>query len=62
MIGRLVEPVLIYQCKLANKGEYPYIGLLYSFRRCPYAMRARMALKYCGIRVDLREIELKSNE
>jgi glutathione S-transferase len=23
-------------------------------------MRARMALKYCGIRVDLREIELKS--
>ena len=22
---------------------------LYSYRRCPYAMRARMALKYAGI-------------
>ncbi|MDH5612787.1 MAG: glutathione S-transferase [Gammaproteobacteria bacterium] len=33
-------------------------AILYSFRRCPYAMRARMALKYSGIKVELREIDL----
>lgn len=33
--------------------------LLYSYRRCPYAMRARMALRYAGIAVDIREISLK---
>lgn len=43
-----------------NQDPTTTLGILYSFRRCPYAMRARMALKYCGIRVDLREIELKS--
>ena len=32
---------------------------LYSYRRCPYAMRARMALKYAGIAVDIIEIALK---
>ncbi len=33
--------------------------ILYSFRRCPYAIRARMALCYSGIEVDHREILLK---
>jgi glutathione S-transferase len=33
--------------------------VLYSFRRCPYAMRARMALRYAGIRCELREVELR---
>lgn len=33
--------------------------ILYSYRRCPYAMRARMALKYAGIQVEHREIELR---
>ena len=33
--------------------------VLYSFRRCPYAMRARMALSYSGIRVELREVVLR---
>ena len=33
--------------------------ILYSYRRCPYAMRARMALHYAGIAVDIREISLK---
>jgi glutathione S-transferase len=33
--------------------------ILYSYRRCPYAMRARMALKYAGIAVEIREISLK---
>lgn len=33
---------------------------LYSFRRCPYAMRARLALHASGLAVEHREIELKS--
>lgn len=33
---------------------------LYSFRRCPYAMRARLAIAYSGIKVELREVELKN--
>ncbi|QWE11917.1 glutathione S-transferase [Polynucleobacter sp. AP-Titi-500A-B4] len=34
--------------------------ILYSYRRCPYAMRARMALKYASIDLDHREIELRN--
>ena len=34
--------------------------ILYSYRRCPYAMRARMALCYAGLEVEHREIALKS--
>lgn len=34
--------------------------LLYTFRRCPYAMRARMALVKANINVELREIDLKA--
>ncbi len=33
--------------------------ILYSFRRCPYCMRAHMALKYTGLKVELREVDLK---
>ncbi|HAT1720788.1 TPA: glutathione S-transferase [Legionella pneumophila] len=33
---------------------------LYSFRRCPYAIRARMALKYAGIGVGIREVKLSN--
>ena len=33
--------------------------ILYSFRRCPYAMRARMALLQAGIQVELREVVLR---
>ncbi|MEL7184044.1 MAG: glutathione S-transferase [Pseudomonadota bacterium] len=33
--------------------------VLWSFRRCPYAMRARLALRSAGIRVELREILLR---
>lgn len=33
--------------------------ILYSFRRCPYAMRARLAIAYSQQRVQLREIMLK---
>lgn len=32
--------------------------VLYSFRRCPYAIRARMTLLYASITVELREVFL----
>ena len=37
--------------------KYP---ILYSFRRCPYAMRARLAIKASGLIVEIREVELKN--
>lgn len=33
--------------------------VLYSFRRCPYAIRARLAIKQSGTSVELREVVLK---
>ncbi|WP_072247754.1 glutathione S-transferase [Roseibaca calidilacus] len=35
------------------------IPVLYSFRRCPYAIRARLALAASGVQVELREILLR---
>ncbi|MGB5305814.1 MAG: glutathione S-transferase [Gammaproteobacteria bacterium] len=37
---------------------YP-LPVLYSFRRCPYAIRARMTLKYAATPVELREVVLR---
>lgn len=34
--------------------------VLYSFRRCPYAMRARLAIATAQIKVELREVELRN--
>ncbi|WP_427969548.1 glutathione S-transferase [Altererythrobacter sp.] len=34
------------------------LPILYSFRRCPYAMRARMALWISGTSCELREVKL----
>ena len=34
--------------------------ILYSFRRCPYAIRVRWALLNCGIKVELREVNLRN--
>ncbi len=36
------------------------LPILYSFRRCPYAMRARMALAHATKTVELREVVLKN--
>lgn len=33
--------------------------ILYSFRRCPYAIRARLALAVSGIAVEHREVKLR---
>ncbi len=35
------------------------IPVLYSFRRCPYAMRARLALQSSRLTVELREVVLR---
>ncbi|MGC2165075.1 MAG: glutathione S-transferase [Gallionella sp.] len=35
------------------------LPVLYSFRRCPYAMRARLALQASGIAYELREVSLR---
>jgi glutathione S-transferase len=35
------------------------LPILYSYRRCPYAMRARMALKLANVEVEIREISLR---
>ncbi len=34
--------------------------VLFSFRRCPFAIRARWALKMCEIEVEIREVDLKN--
>ena len=34
--------------------------ILYSFKRCPYAMRARMALKLANINCEIREVRLNN--
>ena len=38
----------------------PALPILYSFRRCPYAMRARLALASSGLSHELREVALRS--
>tara|TARA_B100001115_G_scaffold161138_1_gene135946 strand:+ start:209 stop:883 length:675 start_codon:yes stop_codon:yes gene_type:complete len=34
--------------------------ILFSFRRCPFAIRARWAIKMCELEVEIREIDLKN--
>jgi glutathione S-transferase len=43
-------------------GDSILLGILYSFRRCPYAMRARLALQLClpESSLVLREVVLKN--
>ena len=36
------------------------LPILYSFRRCPYAIRARMALIYADICVETQEVQLNN--
>ena len=36
------------------------LPILYSFRRCPYAMRARLAIAASGVQCELREVVLRN--
>ena len=42
----------------SQMSEIADLPVLYSFRRCPYAIRARMALRAAEITVTLREVDL----
>lgn len=44
------------QHSMMTKSNLP---ILYSYRRCPYAMRARMALQLADIPVEIREVSLR---
>ncbi|MEL7232090.1 MAG: glutathione S-transferase [Pseudomonadota bacterium] len=50
-------------CSPENAPDLPVtdrdLPILYSFRRCPYAMRARMALDVAGVKCHLREVVLR---
>lgn len=37
----------------------PVVPIFYSFRRCPYAMRARLAIVVSGVECELREVVLR---
>lgn len=45
-----------------NTHDYSHLPILYSFRRCPYAMRARLALYTAKISHEHREVDLKINQ
>ena len=36
------------------------LPILYSFRRCPYAIRARLALHAAGLNIEMREVALRN--
>ena len=40
---------------MKNAEQLP---ILYSFRRCPYAIRARLAIKISNVKIELREVKL----
>jgi glutathione S-transferase len=42
----------------SSSSPEPIYPIFYSFRRCPYAMRARLAIATAGVCVAIREIEL----
>ena len=44
---------------MADTCETRPLPVLYSFRRCPYAMRARLAIQVSGFHCELREIVLR---
>lgn len=50
----------VNKCKIVVLIMNRDLPVLYSFRRCPYAMRARLAIRHAMIKVELREIELRS--
>ena len=52
-----VSTILTPPSTLICDNTYP---VLYSFRRCPYAMRARLAIATAQVKVELREIELRN--
>lgn len=44
----------------ADHGHQLGLPVLYTFRRCPYAMRARLAIVAAGLKVEVRELVLRA--
>lgn len=51
---------LLVSIQLRTLPMTPSYHCLYSFRRCPYAMRARLGILFAELQVELREITLKN--
>jgi len=50
----------LHQFRLSDEGGHLMaLPILYSFRRCPYAMRARMSIVRTNFQVELREVILR---
>jgi glutathione S-transferase len=49
--------VMLRECNIGP--DLTALPILYSFRRCPYAMRARMALLVSGVACEVREVKLR---
>lgn len=49
-----------YKMNTYKKEDFLTYPILYTFRRCPYAIRARIALAYAKINVQQREVDLKN--
>ncbi len=45
---------------MTKQGNKPKLPVLYSFRRCPYAIRARMGLHLAQVQCELREIVFRN--
>ncbi len=57
----MMDPAMVPAMAAQRPGAVP---ILYSFRRCPYAIRARLALQVAGLRpgldLELREVALRA--
>lgn len=53
----MIQPSKFAAAISCEAAPYP---VLYSFRRCPYAIRARIAIEYAGISTELREVLLRA--
>lgn len=51
-------PMQVPHRMVENAQSEPMDPVLYSFRRCPFAMRARLAIAVSGTRCTLREVKL----
>ncbi|MFT5212167.1 MAG: glutathione S-transferase [Flavobacterium sp.] len=57
MLAYFASPLLTHSATMYSMKNRP---ILYTFRRCPYAIRARMGLAYAGIDYEHREVVLKN--
>ncbi len=46
--------------KIMKENNPSYCPILYTFRRCPFAIRARLAIYFSKIKVEIREVSLSS--